>query len=230
MTDVKALIERLRGSRTTKEEVELMDQAAAALEKHHNEITDLLAANMDLTARLEAMEKSLKAADVYADAEIKRLQAELAEHKTLNAELIKRVDLLRKELAEERKYSARLLSILDERKAQLSEERRKREEADQDWRAQYERWRAEIGKQATQIGELSAKYEAAREAFEEYGVHADRCVLRFWEAGEPTADGGYRSKFAGKWYQSKPIDETPKCTCGLDEIAAKLAKGEGEGR
>ena len=50
-----------------------------------------------------------------------------------------------------------------------------------------------------------------------YVSHTNKCILSFWEAGEPTKDGGYRTKFKGKWYQSKPVDETPKCDCGLDE-------------
>lgn len=36
-------------------------------------------------------------------------------------------------------------------------------------------------------------------------------------------DGGYRTKFAGKWYQSLPVNEEPKCDCGLDEARANEA-------
>lgn len=65
------------------------------------------------------------------------------------------------------------------------------------------------------------------ERLDDYVVHTDRCILSCWEAGEPTPDGGYRSKFAGKWYQSKPVDETPKCNCGLDEVfKSELMKEE----
>lgn len=64
--------------------------------------------------------------------------------------------------------------------------------------------------------------EAVKELIEEYVHHTDYCILSFWEGGEPTEGGGYRSKFKGKWYQSKPIDETPKCNCGLDEILSRF--------
>lgn len=56
-----------------------------------------------------------------------------------------------------------------------------------------------------------------REALGDYGQHSNECILSQWSAGEPTADGGYRTQYAGKWYQTKPIDETPKCECGFDE-------------
>lgn len=65
-----------------------------------------------------------------------------------------------------------------------------------------------------------AKRDEVIDKLEDYVQHTNRCILSFWEAGEPTPDGGYRSKFAGKWYQSRPIDETPKCNCGLDEALA----------
>jgi len=60
------------------------------------------------------------------------------------------------------------------------------------------------------------------EKVEDWLQHDMRCILAQCSAGEPTADGGYRLKFAGKWYPTKPIDETPKCTCGLDDIRAEL--------
>lgn len=51
----------------------------------------------------------------------------------------------------------------------------------------------------------------------EYLQHDPDCILVHCDAGEPTEDGGYRQRFKGKWYQSRPVDETPKCNCGLDE-------------
>jgi hypothetical protein len=71
---------------------------------------------------------------------------------------------------------------------------------------------------------LIAEKEKLREIIDEYAYHSNRCILSFWEAGEATADGGYRSKYAGKWYQTKPKDETPKCTCGLDEVLKEAGK------
>lgn len=63
---------------------------------------------------------------------------------------------------------------------------------------------------------LLARLEAI-ERMERYLTHDDTCILNYQEAGEPTSDGGYRTKFKGKWYQSKPIDETPQCDCDLEE-------------
>jgi hypothetical protein len=51
-----------------------------------------------------------------------------------------------------------------------------------------------------------------------YAEHDYKCIRSQAEAGEPIEGGGYRQRFAGKWYQSSPIDETPKCDCGLSEI------------
>lgn len=66
-----------------------------------------------------------------------------------------------------------------------------------------------------------AKLKHAMEIIDEYAVHSSKCVLSYWEAGEPTPDGGYRSKYAGTWYQTKPIDNTPACNCGLTEALKK---------
>lgn len=53
-------------------------------------------------------------------------------------------------------------------------------------------------------------------SLDQYLQHDIECILAQWSQGEPTPEGGYRTMYAGKWYQSKPVDETPKCTCGLD--------------
>ena len=50
-----------------------------------------------------------------------------------------------------------------------------------------------------------------------YTTHDGDCILSQLEAGEPTKNG-YRQKYAGKWYQSRPIDKRPKCNCGLDDL------------
>lgn len=70
---------------------------------------------------------------------------------------------------------------------------------------------------------LQARLDRAVEALKDFGAHDGDCILSQWSAGENTPDGGYRMKFAGKWYQASPIDETPKCNCGLDEILASLS-------
>ena len=51
-----------------------------------------------------------------------------------------------------------------------------------------------------------------------YTEHRERCILAQFEAGRPTKSGGYKQKYDGHWYQTSPVDETPKCDCGLDEI------------
>ena len=63
---------------------------------------------------------------------------------------------------------------------------------------------------------------------EEYLTHNDDCILAMWSAGRPTEDGGYESKYGGKWYQSRPIDKTPKCTCGLSDTLAVVDELEGK--
>ncbi len=63
---------------------------------------------------------------------------------------------------------------------------------------------------------LLARLEAA-EKLGGYANHDTECIRTYWEAGEPTSGGGYHTKFEGKWYQSRPIDQEPKCTCGLQD-------------
>lgn len=70
---------------------------------------------------------------------------------------------------------------------------------------------------------LIARLEAA-EPLIEFVAHDPECIRSFWEAGEPTEGDGYRSKYKGVWYQSKPVDETPKCTCGLDDLCSAWLK------
>lgn len=64
--------------------------------------------------------------------------------------------------------------------------------------------------------------KATIEAVEEWLGHSELCILNWYEAGRPTKDGGYEHKYRGKWYQAKPIDETPKCNCGLSEKLKNL--------
>jgi hypothetical protein len=74
---------------------------------------------------------------------------------------------------------------------------------------------------------LLVRLEAA-ERYNEFTTHESDCILSFWEAGAPTPDGGYRTKYAGKWYQSRPTDETPKCNCGLDQADEAWRKAAGK--
>lgn len=60
--------------------------------------------------------------------------------------------------------------------------------------------------------------EAVRvEGLNEFLEHSTDCILSWCEAGRPTKDG-YEQKYRGVWYQSRPIDNTPKCDCGLAEL------------
>lgn len=54
-----------------------------------------------------------------------------------------------------------------------------------------------------------------------YMQHDTHCIRLRREAGEPT-ENGYREKYDGKWYQSRPVDETPKCNCGMDDVDLQL--------
>lgn len=65
-------------------------------------------------------------------------------------------------------------------------------------------------------GDLTDKVDKLKKVAP-YAAHERDCIIMRWEAGEPTTDGGYRSQYAGKWYQVRPVDETPRCTCGFDE-------------
>lgn len=73
-----------------------------------------------------------------------------------------------------------------------------------------------------EIEYLQSKLHAACDLLE-YVTHSNGCIRTMREAGEPMPDGGYRTKFAGKWYQSLPVNEEPKCDCGLDEARANEA-------
>lgn len=73
-------------------------------------------------------------------------------------------------------------------------------------------------KQLMNIWKVSDIWQDRAKKVAEYAEHTKECIRSFWEAGEPTQDGGYRTKFKGQWYQSKPVNEEPKCDCGLDEV------------
>jgi hypothetical protein len=74
-----------------------------------------------------------------------------------------------------------------------------------------------------ELAHLRALLSRVKEDFEIYALHQSVCIRSYFEGGEATDGGGYRCKFKGKWYQSRPVDETPKCDCGLDGALAYLA-------
>lgn len=81
---------------------------------------------------------------------------------------------------------------------------------------------------------ISLAYERGREeifsALEGYCEHKNDCIVALMEAGRPTENGGYEEKYKGKWYQSRPVDETPKCDCGVEDIFAARQASSLEGK
>ena len=52
----------------------------------------------------------------------------------------------------------------------------------------------------------------------DYIEHSNRCIRSQCHQGRPTKDGGYETQFGSKWYRTTPVDESPKCDCGLSEV------------
>jgi hypothetical protein len=73
-----------------------------------------------------------------------------------------------------------------------------------------------------------ASLKEATERLMCYVQHYVNCIRLKWDASEPTPDGGYRSRYAGVWYQTKPVDETPKCNCGAAAAIEAYEKVAGE--
>jgi hypothetical protein len=47
-----------------------------------------------------------------------------------------------------------------------------------------------------------------------YVQHDTECILSHGEAGRPTKDGSYETRYAGKWFK---VGAEPKCDCGLEQ-------------
>jgi len=62
----------------------------------------------------------------------------------------------------------------------------------------------------------------AVKALKEYGLHTGFCILNKYKDIRKNDKGEYECRYAGNWYQVRPIDETPKCDCGLAEAPAKI--------
>ena len=65
----------------------------------------------------------------------------------------------------------------------------------------------------------------ALKGLEEYAQHTDDCVRSRYSQGRPTKNG-YECMYDGKWYESSPVDKTPKCDCGLTQAISLLSKGD----
>lgn len=74
------------------------------------------------------------------------------------------------------------------------------------------------------LQKLEEEREEVLKSLGNYLGHDEDCIRNQWEAGEPTPDGGYRTLMRGKWYQTRPVDETPKCDCGFDEAINLIKK------
>ena len=82
----------------------------------------------------------------------------------------------------------------------------------------YDSRQPEITLNIALIDKLKKENEKLQGIINNYVTHGELCILTRLESGEPTADGGYRQKFAGKWYKARPMEETPKCNGGLEEF------------
>lgn len=76
------------------------------------------------------------------------------------------------------------------------------------------------------LTEFSKSLQEKIEKINEYTEHRPECIRSSFEAGRPTKKGGYEQQFGSKWYESRPIDKTPKCDCGLDEVLNILQPNE----
>ena len=73
--------------------------------------------------------------------------------------------------------------------------------------------------------EAQAERDRLHEALESYGRHDNDCILSRCSQGRPTASGGYESRYKGVWYETRPVDKTPPCECGLDAALQPPAGG-----
>lgn len=185
--------------------------------------------------------KSLWRADLIA---AKRLRDETSHRSRLHAE-----KCLEQAERENEKLSADLQLERDCRKvadAELLKAERERAEAVKaaaGLRGQRDRFEEEAARnlanamQAERERDVLAKSEplgwaevAAAEAevlaLRDFAAHDSKCIRSLWSAGQPTENGGYEMCYAGKWYESKPVDRTPKCDCGLDALLKRYEEGK----
>ncbi len=89
------------------------------------------------------------------------------------------------------------------------------------------------GMSGSREAKLRAVLEEAMRAIEYYGKHTVDlaegidCPYANWQAGRPTADGGYEMKYADRWYLMRPADaktppELPMCECGLNDLLQRI--------
>lgn len=88
----------------------------------------------------------------------------------------------------------------------------------------HNRWQSQcdIKNLSEQLFKRDTALRIEREVLQDYGCHKETCILSLWLEGEPTKDGGYRSMYGGKWYQTKPVDETPECNCGFSKALSAI--------
>lgn len=64
--------------------------------------------------------------------------------------------------------------------------------------------------------------EALAAALDERGEHHWSCNRADFRGGRPTESGGYEFNYGGTWYESRPVDRTPKCDCEIGEALARF--------
>jgi len=76
------------------------------------------------------------------------------------------------------------------------------------------------------ITELEARNRKLERVVERYAFHDRDCILARQTAGRATEDGGYEVRYRDKWYQVRPVDESPDCECGFHAALEALEDGE----
>lgn len=130
--------------------------------------------------------------------------------------------------AEVRSYMKRRTTLLTRITAALAESATAAAQAQREAREAAHQWRERVqaADDALRLT-LERQLNTCRKALETYGVHHDRCIRAQYREGRPTPTGGYECLYGyrnEKWYQAKPVDETPDCECGFAE-ALKAAEG-----
>ena len=80
-----------------------------------------------------------------------------------------------------------------------------------------------IAQLESKLTTLTSALRMTEEALDNYGQHEKDCLCAQYQAGRPTADGGYETLFGfGKderWYQK---GEWPNCSCGYTDVITKI--------
>lgn len=179
----------------------IIESVAAAIQKERDR------AETESSELVKDVEKALN--------QVADLEAALAKEKKVNEQLAKQVETVQIDLIEKLEAElAEARDLIKNNQGNLEQER--------------------VGWNKTVLA-LRERERVLVEALNQYGEHAQECIRNQFQAGQPTADGGYEQLFGygkdAKWYRVKPVDESPKCTCGFDNAIALTSPkpGQGEG-